>query len=89
MKLKVGNVIKAKKVGTVNDLGGTTLCEGEFSIKVTRFFRDYETGIVIHGHLINKDEIEEVRSEATTGFPPENTDFDPSVVYTTEWDLLR
>jgi len=56
-----------------NDVGGTeNLPKGRYRVRLTKQWNDYETGQVLHGELIEKDDIAKARKAGTTPWTPEH-----------------
>lgn len=65
-----------------NDCGGTAfLPKGKYLVRLNdRGFHDYETGAVLHGNLIDENQIDKARVIGITGYKPSEELFDPSYV---------
>ena len=79
MSINPTHIVTAGKlwVQISNDLGGTSeLPDGRYKVGlVTR------SGRGLKGVLVEGKDLEVARKAGTTGAPPENANFDPSVVY--------
>lgn len=68
-------------ISIVNDLGGTsTLPQGDYRVRVTRAWGDYEIGARCEGELLDHTSIEIARATGTTGYSPRVL-FEPHRVY--------
>jgi hypothetical protein len=66
----VGEVVlinTGRYITTDNALGGTCILETfskPFRIQVTKHFEDYETGVIVHGRVLDADVAADIRKEA-------------------------
>lgn len=63
-------IVTAKEIAFSNDVGGTELMTGAFKVEVDDQHFDYETGVILHGRLLNTRDIARARKKGTTGFKP-------------------
>jgi hypothetical protein len=98
-------MIIAKEVAFTNDVGGTSLMEGRFKVRVDASYVDDEIGTVLHGRLVDATDIARARREGTTGYGPEDykkygpdlveqtrkarNTFDPARVHVSYFDVIK
>lgn len=72
-------VVVTETVCIRNDVGGTTILEGEDSwrIEVIKSFWDYECGWRFHGRLLDDKQVESARQQGTTGYGPKDYERNP------------
>jgi hypothetical protein len=69
-------------VSITNDVGGTSeLPVGNYRVKVTKAWGDYEIGGRGIGVLLNEKDIKKSRKAGTTPWKEKKGEFDPSIVY--------